>query len=54
MNVKKTLPNKPCPKCGHEDTVGHGYNLTKKLGNRARRKCKKCASTFYVENMEEK
>ena len=36
-----------CPKCGCEDTVRHGFNLTVKEGSRQRRKCKKCAHTFY-------
>lgn len=45
--IKKVLPNTPCPKCGYEDTVGHGSKLTQKAGNRRRRMCKQCASTFY-------
>jgi len=38
-----------CPECGSEDTVKAGRQLTKIWGNRPRRKCKKCATTFYVE-----
>lgn len=36
-----------CPECGYTETVRHGFNLTKSKGNRARRKCKRCAHTFY-------
>jgi len=50
---KKVLENMPCPKCGYDDTVGHGSNLTKRGGNRRRRKCKRCASTFYVDGNKE-
>ena len=50
MMTKKLLGEMVCPKCGYKDTVGHGSNLTKSGGNRRRRKCKRCASTFYVED----
>ena len=51
---KRILGNVSCPKCGYEDTVGHGSNLTVKEGNRRRRKCKRCARTFYVDGKEAK
>ncbi len=51
---KKQLGEMVCPKCGYEDTVGHGSNLTKRGGDRRRRKCKRCASTFYANGKEVK
>ncbi len=37
-----------CPQCGSDESVGAGSYLTKKWGNRPRRKCKRCATTFYA------
>ncbi len=51
---KKKLPNVPCPRCGNLETVGHGTNNTKKAGIRYRRKCNKCASTFYADEVNKK
>lgn len=44
--------NIKCPKCGNIGSVGHGSNLTQKWGNRKRRQCKKCATTFYSDWQE--
>ncbi len=46
--VKKSDKNYTCPECQSTETVGAGKYLTKKWGYRPRRKCKKCAHTFYV------
>lgn len=50
MTANEALKQQHCPDCGSSETVRHGYNLTKKWGNRARRKCKRCATTFYEKN----
>ena len=39
-----------CPKCNNSwETVRHGTNNTVSNGERQRRKCKKCARTFYED-----
>jgi len=38
-----------CPECGSEDTIKAGSMLTKRWGRRPRRKCNKCATTFYAD-----
>ena len=47
---KKRLGEMECPKCGYADTVGHGSCLSIRGGNRHRRKCKRCACTFYSDS----
>ena len=47
MKEPRESKEEVCPDCGSKDTRNHGFVLTKKWGNRRRRKCYKCASTFY-------
>ena len=41
-----------CPDCKSEYTVSHGSNGTKKHGIRNRRKCQKCFTTHYEDEMK--
>jgi transposase-like protein len=54
MKESEETKKQRCPDCGSTDTVRDGFNLTKKWGNKARRKCKRCATTFYEKTEVEK